>query len=314
MADAALLYVRQDQDVATRLTAALEAAGVSICRSASALDEVSPYTSIIAIFSSASVRSRVVMEAAERAHAENKLIAVYAALCPLPPAFNRLTLFDLSNGGDDQVVAQIVLQVQRMERARATDAQLRGAMKPAGSAAAVQTYAPPEPEPPPVEPPTYQRARLRPADVAETEYWEPPPVAPRRQAWRDEIAALRDRQTIEPQPDYSPRSHLRPAFEPAAPHYEPEPDWRAEPEWAAPPEPEWSEPAHEPRRGNGMGVFLWTAAFAIAGFLIATQNELAPVRRALVEASEQVLVLAGMGPSKEALAEGAAIARDPPPR
>lgn len=127
MDDAALVFVREDSAEAERLAVALERAGVTVCRSASVFEDPDAYGAIVALFSPASVRSRLVMDAALRARSEGRLIAVFAGLCSLPAAFSGVSMHDLSSWGgnaDDAVVTAVAQQIRRTRTVRSSKAAL----------------------------------------------------------------------------------------------------------------------------------------------------------------------------------------------
>lgn len=127
MEDAALVFVREDSNAAERLAGALERAGVSVCRSASVFEDPDAYGAVVALFSPAAVRSRLVMDAAARAREEGRLVAVFVGLCPLPPVFSGIAMFDLSSWGgqaDDAAVTAVAAQIRRAKQVRAAKAGL----------------------------------------------------------------------------------------------------------------------------------------------------------------------------------------------
>lgn len=127
MDDAALVFVREDGAAAERLAVALERAGVTVCRSASVFEDPQGYGAVVALFSPAAVRSRLVMDAALRAREEGRLVAVFIGLCPLPQAFSGIAMHDLSSWGgnaDDAVVTAVAQQIRRARAVRSTKATL----------------------------------------------------------------------------------------------------------------------------------------------------------------------------------------------
>ena len=224
MAEASLLFVREDRAVAEKLARILEAEGVSICASASAYESPHSYDATIALFSSAAVRSRLLMEMALEAEAAGKLVPVFVGFCHLQAPLNRLMLHDLCEwDGEAEAVAlqAIRAHVMRIARARAAGGVLR-------------PEAPRGADPLAFEPP--------PAAAAET------PASPQTSA------------RPAPQPDHGPRiepigaglGHTRRAPRTAAPDAIPPPqaasfDTRpAEPVREPPPRPAPRQPEPDP--------------------------------------------------------------------
>lgn len=152
MAEASLLFVREDRAVADRLARALESHGVAICASASAYEGSDGYDAAVALFSSAAVKSPLLMERALAAEAEGKLVPVFVGFCHLQAPLNKLALHDLCewNGdGADVAFQAIRAHVMRIARARLTGETLKQEMRS------------PEPEAPPPAPPAPDQAALR---------------------------------------------------------------------------------------------------------------------------------------------------------
>jgi hypothetical protein len=152
MAEASLLFVRDDRAVADRLARALEAHGVAICASASAYESSDGCDAAVALFSSAAVKSPLLMERALAAEAEGKLVPVFAGFCHLQAPLNKLALHDLCewNGDESDVAFQAIrAHVIRIARARAAGEILKQEMRS------------PEPEPPPPAPPAPDPVALR---------------------------------------------------------------------------------------------------------------------------------------------------------
>ncbi|MBU6406532.1 MAG: hypothetical protein KGS44_05255 [Alphaproteobacteria bacterium] len=139
MAEASLLFVREDRAIADRLARALEAHGVSMCASASAYEDVDNSDAAVALFSSAAVKSTLLMERALAAEAQGKLVPVFVGFCHLQAPLNKLALHDLCewNGeGSDIALQAIRAHVMRIARARSAGEILKQDMRA------------PEPEPP----------------------------------------------------------------------------------------------------------------------------------------------------------------------
>lgn len=152
MAEASLLFVRDDRTVADKLARALESNGVTICASVSALEEAAGYDAVVALFSGTAVKSPLLMERALQAEQEGKLVPVFVGLCHLQPPLNKLVFHDLCEwqGDPNDVALQAIRShVMRIARARSTDELLRAGMRPQ------------EPEPPPPPPPTPDPAEAR---------------------------------------------------------------------------------------------------------------------------------------------------------
>jgi len=152
MAEASLLFVRDDRVVADKLARALEGHGVTICGSASAYEGMDGYDAVVALFSSSAVRSPLLMEMALAAEAEGKLVPVFVGLCHLQAPLNKLALHDLCewNGDTSDVALQAIrANIMRIARARTTGELLRAEMRG------------PEQELPPPPPPRPDPALLR---------------------------------------------------------------------------------------------------------------------------------------------------------
>ncbi len=152
MAEASLLFVRDDRAVADKLARALEANGVAICASVSALEENSEYDAVVALFSGTAVKSPLLMERALAAEHEGKLVPVFVGLCHLQPPLNKLVFHDLCEWqGDvnDVALQAIRAHVMRIARARSAGELLRAGMRA------------PEPELEPPPPPRPDPAMLR---------------------------------------------------------------------------------------------------------------------------------------------------------
>jgi hypothetical protein len=186
MDDAALVFVREDSAAAERLAGALERAQVSVCRSASVFETQDDYGAVVALFSPAAVRSRLVMEAAARAREEGRLVPVFVGLCPLPAAFHGIAMYDLSAwGGDanDAVVSAVAQQIRRTKQVRTTRAGLTkgmGAARPAHEEAPYQDAHSLQQEPRGLTPPPVIPARNGhpPLPALDAHAWTNPGAAP----------------------------------------------------------------------------------------------------------------------------------------
>jgi hypothetical protein len=117
MVEIALICVREDNDAAEKLSAALGCFGFSVCRSASVFEDFRGYAAVVVLLSPGAARSELVIETASRAHDWGKLIPAFVNLCRLPDQFAMLAMHDLSNwngDGDDRVVEAIAYHAHRL--------------------------------------------------------------------------------------------------------------------------------------------------------------------------------------------------------
>lgn len=117
MVEIALICVREDNDAAENLSAALGRFGFSVCRSASVFEDFRGYAAVIVLLSPGAARSDLVIETAGRAHDWGKLIPAFVNLCRLPDQFAMLAMHDLSHwdgSGEDPVVEAIAYHAHRL--------------------------------------------------------------------------------------------------------------------------------------------------------------------------------------------------------
>jgi hypothetical protein len=149
MAEVSLLFVRPDRDVAERLAQALEAHGLDVDLSASAIDDHTPYDGVVVLLSPGSVRSAVVMGVAELALAAGKLAPVFIGLCTPPPALRACSFYDLSDWDGAPTHSTVVQLAQLLRRHRtAKDSRRR-----LTDSLAMPPTPQPAPQPPPQPPP-----------------------------------------------------------------------------------------------------------------------------------------------------------------
>lgn len=124
---AALLTVREDRKPADQLTALLESQGLTVDRSATALESPADFEAAIVLFSPAAVRSSLLLWAAKQALDCHKLVPVFVSLAALPRAFSRMPIHDLSEWSGDQehtAITAIQRHLTRLSRVRSDGAAL----------------------------------------------------------------------------------------------------------------------------------------------------------------------------------------------
>lgn len=124
---AALLTVREDRKPAEQLTALLEDQGLSVDRSATALESPADFEAAIVLFSPAAVRSSLLLWAAKQALDCHKLVPVFVSLAALPRAFSRMPIHDLSEWSGDHdhtAISAIKRHLARLSRVRSDGAAL----------------------------------------------------------------------------------------------------------------------------------------------------------------------------------------------
>lgn len=182
MAEVSLLFVRPDRDVAERLAQALEAHGLDVDLSASAIDDHSPYDGVVVLLSPGSVRSAVVMGVAELALAAGKLAPVFIAICTPPPALRACSFYDLSDWDGAPTHASVVQLAQLLRRHRtAKDSRRR----------LTDSLTLPQPPPPlPLPPPPPPAPSLWDgADWASAPASQPPPPPAAAPMWTTTVQA-----------------------------------------------------------------------------------------------------------------------------
>lgn len=199
MADVYVAFVREDQSFAEALAIALQGSGFAVSRSTSVVDAITECPAIIVLWSAAAARSRLFMDAAERAHQSGKMVLARLSQEPVPAAFGGVEVYGLQHWrGDpeDTAIDPVVFHVDRLvSRARlgpnggqappppqqasargvvhpfpAQAAGMRGSTRGQGGGAAVQ----PEPAPNPYPPqPAPAPAPSAPSDplAEEAAYW-----------------------------------------------------------------------------------------------------------------------------------------------
>jgi hypothetical protein len=138
MADVYVAFVREDQGFAEALAIALHGSGFAVSRSTSVVDAITECPAIIVLWSAAASRSRLFLDAAERAQQAGKMILALLSQDPVPASFAGVETCSLTRWlGDpeDPEIDPVVFQVDRLvSRAR---------LAPGGRAAASQQTAPP---------------------------------------------------------------------------------------------------------------------------------------------------------------------------
>ncbi len=124
---AALLTVREDRKAADQLTSLLEGQGLTVDRSATALESPADFEAAIVLFSPAAVRSSLLLWAAKQALDCHKLVPVFTSLAALPRAFSRMPIHDLSEWAGDHdhsAITAIQRHLARLSRVRSDGAAL----------------------------------------------------------------------------------------------------------------------------------------------------------------------------------------------
>lgn len=122
MADVYVAFVREDQSFAEALAIALQGSGFAVSRSTSVVDAITECPAIVVLWSAAAARSRLFMDAAERAHQSGKMVLARLSQEPVPASLAGVETHGLQQWrGDpeDTVIDPVVFHVDRLvSRAR----------------------------------------------------------------------------------------------------------------------------------------------------------------------------------------------------
>jgi len=124
MSDVYVAFVRDDQPFAEALAVALQGSGFTVSRSASVVDAIGECAAIVVLWTPAAARSKLFVDAADRAFRSGKMVLARMGSDPLPPTFAGTEAHALSRWTGDpesQDIDSIVFHVDRLvSRARMT--------------------------------------------------------------------------------------------------------------------------------------------------------------------------------------------------
>lgn len=190
MADVYVAFVRDDQSYAEALAVALQGSGFSVSRSASVVEAIEECGAIVVLWTPSAARSKLFIDAADRAFRSGKMVMARMGSDPLPQMFAGVEAHSLarwSGDPDSPEIDEIMYQVDRLvnrsrvrrggEGARGEAAQGRGTVHrfpaggPANAARAARPVEPPAPAP--YAPQAPAPAPYAPADplAEEAAYW-----------------------------------------------------------------------------------------------------------------------------------------------
>jgi hypothetical protein len=169
MSDVYVAFVRDDQSYAEALAVALQGSGFTVSRSASVVEAIGECAAIVVLWSPAAARSKLFVDAADRAFRSGKMVLARMGSDPLPQMFAGTEAHSLSRWSGDPESADIdsiVFHVDRLvSRARlasgsapgpdmqqsAPSAPQRGVVHrfPSGGAAAARARPMEQPQPQP---------------------------------------------------------------------------------------------------------------------------------------------------------------------
>lgn len=124
MSDVYVAFVRDDQPFAEALAVALQGSGFTVSRSSSVVDAIGECAAIVVLWTPAAARSKLFVDAADRAFRSGKMVLARMGSDPLPPMFAGTEAHTLSRWTGDpesQDIDPIVFHVDRLvSRARMT--------------------------------------------------------------------------------------------------------------------------------------------------------------------------------------------------
>lgn len=122
MSDVYVAFVRDDQPFAEALAVALQGSGFTVSRSSSVVDAIGECAAIVVLWTPAAARSKLFVDAADRAFRSGKMVLARMGSDPLPPMFAGTEAHPLSRWTGDpesQDIDSIVFHVDRLvSRAR----------------------------------------------------------------------------------------------------------------------------------------------------------------------------------------------------
>lgn len=142
MADVFVAFVREDQAFAESIAIALQDAGLTVSRSGSVMEAIDASPAVVVLWTMASSRSRLFLDAADRAFRSGKMVLARLGGAPPPMEFGQALQHEFrtwSGDPDHTELAVIVAHVQRLNQF----AQAR--MAPGGGYGAPQGGAQPYP-------------------------------------------------------------------------------------------------------------------------------------------------------------------------
>lgn len=153
MADVFVAFVREDQAFAEALAIALQDAGLIVSRSASVMDAIGACPAVVVLWTPASSRSRLFLDAADQAFRSGKMVLARLGGAPAPAEYNAALqhAFQSWSGDPDQPeLAVVIAHVRRMVEFA------RGRAAVGGGAGVVHPFPGPSarPAPPPAPAPS----------------------------------------------------------------------------------------------------------------------------------------------------------------
>jgi outer membrane biosynthesis protein TonB len=122
MSDVYVAFVRDDQPFAEALAVAMQGSGFTVSRSSSVVDAIGECAAIVVLWTPAAARSKLFVDAADRAFRSGKMVLARMGSDPLPPMFAGTEAHALSRWTGDpesQDIDSIVFHVDRLvSRAR----------------------------------------------------------------------------------------------------------------------------------------------------------------------------------------------------
>lgn len=122
MSDVYVAFVRDDQSYAEALAVALQGSGFTVSRSSSVVDAIGECAAIVVLWTPAAARSKLFVDAADRAFRSGKMVLARMGSDPLPQMFAGTEAHSLSRwSGDPESpdIDSIVFHVDRLvSRAR----------------------------------------------------------------------------------------------------------------------------------------------------------------------------------------------------
>ncbi len=117
MSDVYVAFVRDDQSYAEALAVALQGSGFTVSRSASVVEAVDTCGAIVVLWTPAAARSKLFIDAADRAFRAGKMVLARMGGDPLPPMFTGVeahTLTRWSGDPESPEIDSIVFHVDRL--------------------------------------------------------------------------------------------------------------------------------------------------------------------------------------------------------
>jgi hypothetical protein len=117
MSDVYVAFVRDDQSYAEALAVALQGSGFTVSRSSSVVEAIGQCSAIVVLWTPAAARSKLFIDAADRAFRAGKMVLARMGQDPLPPMFTGVEIHSLARwSGDPESpeIDSIVFAVNRL--------------------------------------------------------------------------------------------------------------------------------------------------------------------------------------------------------